>query len=65
MNSPKEIDAFRSAPGDWQFEIDVEVGLIIIFADSQSARKTKVRDFHFVFGENQHVSEIDEKKDDF
>ena len=54
---PEKVDAFWCAPGDGQFEIDVEVGLIVILAHAQSPRKTKVGDLHFVFRKHQNVSE--------
>jgi len=38
------------------FEIDVEVGLVVVFADAQSSREAEIRYFDFVFREDEDVS---------
>lgn len=52
----QEVDALWGAPRDGQLQIGVEVGLVVILADAESARKAKIGNFDSVLGENEDVA---------
>ena len=48
-------NTLRSAPGDRQLQINIEIRLIIILADAQRPRQSEIRDLHLVFREHEYV----------
>ena len=42
------VDALRCTPRDRKFEIDIEIGLVVIFPNSKGAREAEIGNLNFV-----------------